>query len=134
MPLHANNPMSDKKEIHARDYEGPDRRANGGRRPADIIASNWKIVTIIVSIAASVFTAGIAYQTARMALDDKVNRTEFIEKNSEQDKRSALIEKRAERLESVIIDDVSPTLKRLDERVSAMYCGSVQPSLRAACK
>ena len=118
------------KAIHAPEYDGPDRRRSGGRRPEDFIANNLKILAGALGIVLLIFSMGAGWAAAKIAIDTKVGREEFAQKNAEQDKRSAQIEGRAERLEATVIDQIAPMLKRLDERVTAIYCTGKPPGCK----
>jgi hypothetical protein len=121
---------SGEKRVHTSDYEGPDRREIMARRSEDIIAANLKLVATIISMVAVILTIGVAWGTAKAALDGKVDRNEFIEKNADQDRQRAIIESRQDRFEGIILTDVIPTLKRLDDRVSAIYCADKPPGCK----
>lgn len=108
--------------IHAPSYDGPDRRHSHGRRPEDVFASNVKLFATVVGVIAVLITIGIAWGTADRTLAGKVDRTEFIEKNADQDKQRRILENRQDRFEGLILTDVIPTLKRVDDRISAIYC------------
>lgn len=118
------------KTVHTGDYEGPDRRTSSARRSEDVIAANLKLVATVVSMIAVILTIGVAWGTAKAALDGKVDRTEFYQKNADQDRQRQLVESRQDRFEGIILTDVIPTLKRLDDRVSAMYCADKPPGCK----
>jgi hypothetical protein len=119
------------KVIPAAGYNGPDRRTQRTpSRASDIIAANLKLVSAIVGVILMIAAATTAWTTSQWKLSNKVDREEFVQKNADQDAQRALIERRAERLESTIIEQIAPTLKRLDERVSAMYCAEKPPGCK----
>lgn len=120
----------DKKRVHTAEYEGPDRRSASARRAEDVIAQNLKLVATVVSFIVLILTVGIAWGTAKSVLDAKVDRTEFITKNADQDKQRSILESRQDRFEGIMLQDVIPTLKRLDDRVSAMYCADKPPGCK----
>jgi hypothetical protein len=122
--------LSEEKKVHTPDYDGPDRRNNGGRRPSDLIANNLKLAGIAIGIVLTVFSMGGGWMAAKIALENKVSKEEFVAKNTEQDKRSERIEGRAERLEATVIDQITPMLRRLDERVTAIYCANKPPGCK----
>jgi hypothetical protein len=119
------------KTVHTVDYDGPDRRgAIPARRADDIVAQNLKLVAAIVSLVVLLVTVGIAWGTAQRTLSGKIDRDEFVAKNAEQDRQRGIIEGRQDRFEGIILTDVIPTLKRLDDRVSAIYCADKPPGCK----
>jgi hypothetical protein len=122
---------SGEKTVHVPGYDGPDRRGViPARRSEDVIAANLKLVATIVSFIIIILTVGIAWGTAKATLDSKVNREEFVEKNADQDKQRSILESRQDRFEGIMLQDVIPTLKRLDDRVSAIYCADKPPGCK----
>lgn len=118
------------KVVHTAAYTGPGRRASAGRRPEDFIANNMRLVAGALGIVLTIFAAGSGWMAAKMAIDSKVGEKEFTAHVVAEAAARVLIERRADRLETTVIEEFGPTLKRLDERVSAMYCSHMPPGCK----
>jgi len=123
------------KEIHTRDYDGPERRihAPNGRRPSDAITRSLPILGILAALTTSAVSAGISYGTTKNQLasieKSKVDRTEWIQANAEQDRQ------REELREIVIglrgsLESVAPQVKELNDRLKQFYCEGKGPTCR----
>lgn len=120
--------MSDKKRIiTAPGYVGEERRSGGGSRASDQIAEHFKLLAAAIGVALTLITAGVAWGVSSKTIDAKVDRTEFITKNNEQDSQNAILAARQDRYEAVMINEVIPKLSKIDARVSAIYCDKKPP-------
>jgi hypothetical protein len=115
------------KEVHAPGYDGPDRRVGGGKRSSDKIAENIRLVAVVLGIAVSIFSAGGGYMAAKMAIEGKVGKEDFANKNAEQDSKIRDALNRIGNAESLIRDQVIPDMRDVKVRLRDIYCDGKPP-------
>lgn len=120
--------MNDKrKEVHTRDYEGPDRRNGGGQRSTDKIAENLKLIAIALGVAVTIFSFGGGWVATKMTLANKVDKSDFATKNAEQDAKIREALNRVQNAEMMIRDNVIPELADIKRRARDIYCDGKPP-------
>lgn len=120
--------MNDKrKEVHSRDYVGPDRRNGGGKRSSDRIAENIKLIAIALGLAMTVFAMGGGWVAAKLAIEGKVDKSDFAQKNAEQDAKIREALNRVQSAETLIRDNVIPELADIKRRARDIYCDGKPP-------
>lgn len=115
------------KLIHTDEYEGPDRRcrAPNGRRGRDALTRLLPWIMVVGTLITSALSAGISYGTTQAALKEldksKVDKTEFITKNAEQDRQREELRELVLQMKSSI-DKVTPEVQELNARLKQFYC------------
>lgn len=116
-----------RRQIDTPDYRGEDRRHGGGQRSTDKIASNIKLIAVALGIAMTVFTMGGAWVGSKLALDGKVDKSDFATKNAEQDTKIREALYRVQSAEALIRDNVIPDLGDIKRRARDIYCDGKPP-------
>jgi hypothetical protein len=123
------------KIVHTGEYHGPDRRKEmpNGRRVQDAAARLLPWLLFVGTLLSAAISIGAGYATTKAAISDlersKVDKTEFIAKNAEQDRqredlRALVLEMKA------AIEQVTPEVRSLNDRLKQFYCEGKGPSCR----